>query len=287
MATLTTIRNYDDLSLLTEAQLNAVFDSIEDFINVVGVSDANIQDRGITASTKFAAASVTNATIQDNAVTSVKFIADSVTASKLAADTAGNGLLQLPSGALSVSVDDVTLEHSSNSLRVVDGSITNTKRDTNVIVYGREVDGFTTPTGFNFSSLVDITSYAYGDVGGPTSPSTTITFTATGDRPWIFWLQSTRKPADLSGTNYGSYIHVKSSTSPVVRIGLFEGTTRINETTISSGITGADTAALMVPPQVFKVITIPTAGEHTYTLKVTRNLTYSVLSGFALLGMEL
>lgn len=62
--------------------------------------------------------------IADSAVTTAKIGAAAVTAAKLAADTAGNGLTQAAGGALQVNPDGATLELSADAVRVKDGGIT-------------------------------------------------------------------------------------------------------------------------------------------------------------------
>jgi hypothetical protein len=62
--------------------------------------------------------------IADGAVTTAKIGAAAVTAAKLAADTAGNGLTQAAGGALQVNPDGTTLELSADAVRVKDGGIT-------------------------------------------------------------------------------------------------------------------------------------------------------------------
>lgn len=76
---------------------------------------------------------VNTAGIADGAVTTVKIGAAQVTAAKLAADTAGNGLSQAVGGALDVSVDNSTLELSADQVRVKDGGITLAKLAANSV----------------------------------------------------------------------------------------------------------------------------------------------------------
>ena len=96
-----------------------------------------IADGSIDSSAFFAANVVDAAAIASNAVTSVKINSSAVTSAKiasaavdenkLASSVAGNGLAGGAGSALSVSVDDATIEINSDSLRLKDGGIANAK----------------------------------------------------------------------------------------------------------------------------------------------------------------
>jgi hypothetical protein len=96
LATLAITRNYNDGEVLTEADLDAICDSVETFLNSTKINDDNIQNSGITGSDKLVSQSVTTAKIadlnvttakiNDLAVTTGKLDALAVTAAKLAAD---------------------------------------------------------------------------------------------------------------------------------------------------------------------------------------------------------
>ncbi len=57
MATLNVRREYADGDILLESDLDAFLDDIETFLNVTKIDDDNIQDLGITGSTKLKNAS--------------------------------------------------------------------------------------------------------------------------------------------------------------------------------------------------------------------------------------
>lgn len=88
MATLTITKNYDDNTLLTEAQLDKFIDDPETFINTTKVNDDNIQTGGINGSLKIKDASISTAKIANLAVTTAKINTGAVTAAKLA-DSSG------------------------------------------------------------------------------------------------------------------------------------------------------------------------------------------------------
>ena len=84
MATLTTTRNYDDGEVLVRADLDAFLDDIETFLNVTKINDDNIQNSGITGSTKLLNQSVTESKLAADAVTTLKIADSAVTTAKIA-----------------------------------------------------------------------------------------------------------------------------------------------------------------------------------------------------------
>lgn len=88
MATLTITKNYDDNTLLTEAQLDKFIDDPETLLNTTKINDDNIQTAGINGSLKIKDASISTAKIANLAVTTAKINTGAVTAAKLA-DSSG------------------------------------------------------------------------------------------------------------------------------------------------------------------------------------------------------
>lgn len=94
MPTLTVTKSYSDGAVLNASDLDDIITSIETLINTTGLDDDNIQNSGITASSKLidgtisaakiATSAVTTAKINDAAVTTDKLADSSVTAAKLA-----------------------------------------------------------------------------------------------------------------------------------------------------------------------------------------------------------
>ena len=101
------------------------------------VTSSAIADGSIDSSAYFASGIVDATAIGSNAVTSVKINSGAVTLAKIAAgavdegklasSVAGNGLAGGAGSALSVNVDDATIEINSDSLRLKDGGISNAK----------------------------------------------------------------------------------------------------------------------------------------------------------------
>ena len=88
-----------------------------------GVVDASALASNAVTSSKLASASVSTAKVQDAAINE----------SKLASSVAGNGLAGGAGSALSVNVDDSTIEINSDSLRLKDGGISNAKLGSSII----------------------------------------------------------------------------------------------------------------------------------------------------------
>lgn len=87
MATLDVRRLYSDGSILFGSDLDAIIDDIESLINVIKLNDDNLQNEGITGSTKLINSSVTGGKLASNSVTTAKITDLNVTTAKLA-DTA-------------------------------------------------------------------------------------------------------------------------------------------------------------------------------------------------------
>ncbi len=77
-------REYADGTILFAADLDAIIDDIETLLNSTKLNDDNIQDGGITGSTKLVDGSVSAGKLATNAVTTVKIEDDAVTAAKVA-----------------------------------------------------------------------------------------------------------------------------------------------------------------------------------------------------------
>ena len=107
------------------------------------VTSNAIADGSIDSSAFFAASVVDSAALGSNAVTSSKINSGAVTLAKLASasvdenklasSVAGSGLAGGAGSALSVSVDDSTIEINSDSLRLKDAGITNAKLGSSII----------------------------------------------------------------------------------------------------------------------------------------------------------
>jgi hypothetical protein len=93
MPTLTVTKNYSDNNVLTEAHLDAAFESVETFVNTTKLDSSNLQAAAVTE-TQLGSAAVTEAKIATGAVTTAKIADGAITGAKLAATTADNSTLE-------------------------------------------------------------------------------------------------------------------------------------------------------------------------------------------------
>lgn len=82
MPLLTIDKQYDDGVVLTEAQLDAMVDSIETFVNITKLDSDNLQNQAVIES-KIASNAVTTAALAPGAVTGAKVSDGSITRAKL------------------------------------------------------------------------------------------------------------------------------------------------------------------------------------------------------------
>ena len=83
MPTLTVTKTYADDTILTEAMLDASFESISTFVNVTGLGSDNLQD-GSVGTAELQTSAVTEAKIAASAATTAKIADNAVTLQKLA-----------------------------------------------------------------------------------------------------------------------------------------------------------------------------------------------------------
>jgi len=83
MANLDVTRLYSDGEVLEINHLDQIVTDIETFLNTTKIGDDNIQNKGITASTKFVNESISSAKFSDLAITSSKIEDSAVTAAKI------------------------------------------------------------------------------------------------------------------------------------------------------------------------------------------------------------
>jgi hypothetical protein len=119
------------------------------------VDTAELVD-GAVETAKINDLAVTTGKIDDLAVTTGKLAATSVTAAKIGSDVAGNGLEGGNGSALSVNVDDSTIEISSDNIQVKDAGITTAKLSTPTYYTGTGGSGSRT-TGAGYPGSDDLT----------------------------------------------------------------------------------------------------------------------------------
>lgn len=83
MATITITKQWANGQVLLEADLDFIKDDIETFLNTTKITDDNIQNAGITASSKLIDGTISTAKLANLAVTAGKLAADAVTTAKV------------------------------------------------------------------------------------------------------------------------------------------------------------------------------------------------------------
>ena len=125
MSTLSVTKTYADGEVFFESDLDNIKNDVETFVNITKLNDDNIQDAGITASSKLidgtittgklGAASVTTAKIADSAVTTGKIADSAVTTAKIN-----------DSAVTTAKINDSAV----TTVKIADGAVTYAKRGT-------------------------------------------------------------------------------------------------------------------------------------------------------------
>lgn len=223
MPTANFTENYAANTTLTKAQLTALVNSIEAFLNTTKLDQDNIQTGGISTG---------------------NLANEAVTADKLAAAVAGDGLAGGAGTALSVNVDDSTIEISSDSLQVKDGGITQAKLvDRNEAV--------TSSSG----TFLHASTSAYEDV---TNLSTSFT---TNGRPVEISLipDGTSNVASIRCTN-------TDGGTPQVTVKVLRDATSVGEVFMRSTVTSTTQHADWLPGGII-MRDKPSAGTYTYKVQ--------------------
>ena len=108
-------------------------------ISAGGVGTANLADSSVSTA-KLGASAVTEAKLASLSVSEAKIQNNAITASKIASAVAGDGLAGGAGSALSVNVDDASIEISSDSLRVKDLGISTAKVANSAITTAKILD---------------------------------------------------------------------------------------------------------------------------------------------------
>lgn len=181
-------RTYADGSILFAADLDAVIDDIETLVNTTKLNDDNIQDAGITGSTKLVDASVTAGKLASNSVTTAKITDSNVTTAKIAdsnVTTAKIADLNVTTGKLAasavttakiadaaVTVDKIAdnsvqtakiLNSHVTTAKIADGAVTNAK----LAALNYAASASTGVSNNSSGTLTSLTSVAHTSSGRP------------------------------------------------------------------------------------------------------------------------
>ncbi len=122
MASLNVTRSYDDGEVLVRADLDAFLDDLETFFNATKINDDNIQNSGITGSTKLLNGSVTASKLGTGSVTTAKLDDLAVTSAKIA----NGGVATINILDANVTVAKLATD-SVSTIKIIDANVTTGK----------------------------------------------------------------------------------------------------------------------------------------------------------------
>lgn len=125
MAQLATRRQYAAGSPLLKNDLDAFIDDIETFVNVIRLNNDNIQDLGITASTKINDGTLTGDTLNNLAVTTAKIADSNITTAKFNDEAVTTA--KIPDNAITTAKIASTTISTAN---IADAAVTGSKIET-------------------------------------------------------------------------------------------------------------------------------------------------------------
>lgn len=236
-------RTYQSNKVPTQQDLDNIVDGVEAFLNVTGVSDDNIQDSSITASTKFIDASITQPKLGAGAVDSSQIQSLNASTDKFANDAVTTVKFD------SASVTNVKL--AANSISVAN------------IVNGAVDPIHITPNKEQSTSPANMSDDATGNYF--TVNTTTLT---TNGGPVLLLLVPTITSSDptflyLNATLYGSFGgHL--TRCRFLRDGSSLFTARAGGRTVSHAMT----LVKGLPLNIGFFLDTPSAGSHTYTYQI-------------------
>jgi hypothetical protein len=240
MATLNITRSYQDGYVLFQDDLDALADSVETFLNTTKITDDNIQDNGITASTKLVDVSVSTEKLAASSVTTSKILDANVTTAKIA-DANVTTVKIADANVTTAKIADANV----TTAKIADGAITPAKR----AALGQQISAssgsFSTSTG----SYVDVTNLS-------------VSITTTG-RPVFICLIGDGNGALLSVIGVETPTTV---TNMSAQFKISRDSTNIYETFLKMQSASSSDPILFAPPGAIMTIDIPAAGTYTYKL---------------------
>lgn len=267
MPTLDIDRTYNDGDVLFESDLDAICDDIETLLNTTKLNDDNIQDAGITGSTKLINASVTQgklatdsvstAKIVDLAVTTAKINDLGVTAAKLAADAVTTAKI-LDSNVTTAKIADSNVttakiaDSNVTTAKIADSNVTTAKIADSNVTTAKLADGAATRAKMTANITVTSSSGNYTDSTSTTKTVTNLSAAITTNaKPVSVYLVS-------DGGGQISYLQ-GTGTSPNCHVYFMRD---------ASEIAHFEIGGQKYPPGAFRAVDIPAAGSYTYTCKI-------------------
>lgn len=243
MAQIDITRSYEDGEALLEADLDAIRQDTEDFVNVTKLNDDNFQPNGIHGDTKLVDASITAATIAAGAINSSKIQASAITTEKIQDSAITDDKLAASSVTAAKIASNIITEE-----KFADVSVTSIKRVLPDEELSAEVNFTTTST-----SEVDVTD-------------ATVTITVTAGKSVMLYMQKQDTDEDFGlqmvreTTGNNEYLLYRDST----QIAKYKG---IIDTDTATGDTGEAFRILQFSPATITHIDFnPGAGTYTYKL---------------------
>jgi len=123
MPVLSISKTFQDGDVLFEVDLDNIRNDLETFINSTKLNDDNIQDAGITASSKFVDNSLTTGKIASGAVTAAKIASDSVSTTKIADSNVTTAKI---------------LDSNVTTPKIADGAVTTAKINDGAVTYAKK-----------------------------------------------------------------------------------------------------------------------------------------------------
>lgn len=183
MATLVINVTYADGSILLASDLDAIVNGVESFINVTKINDENIQNGGITASTKLAAGSVSADRIAAGSITTGQISNSAgILGGQIAAATiTGSNMVNKTVTAAQIADATITVTqmaaNSVNNAQLVDNTIAPTKLQNLSLTAGQLASGAVTPAKRSTAAAA-ATAFVGGTIStGPTNTSVSATIT--------------------------------------------------------------------------------------------------------------
>ena len=258
MAQLTTRRQYAANEPLLASDIEAFIDDIEVFVNVININDDNLQDAGITASTKIADGTLTAAELNNLAITTAKIADSNITTVKLA-------------------------DGSVTTAKIVDANVTTAKiLDGTVAAANIAALAITGP---KLEAALKTTGSI--NIASATIASNTSTYSVVGS---VGTITTYGGPLLMQGTTGFFVVDPGTGLAAIVKINLYierapsgGAYTRIFQTTYERHMAGNPTSSSTtskIPISILKHIDTPAAGTWDYRLFARFYLESELTAGF-------
>lgn len=234
----TMTKNYADAQLLLADDLDQMAFSLEEFINMTGINDDNIQTNGLVGS-NIATNSITAAKLASNSIATTNLQDDSVTNPKLATT-------------------------AITTVKLKDSNIIRSKLE----ALGQQESNFSTTVPSGSGSQVTLGSVTITTTGRPVFLTV----------PALSYTSSTLDVGPNGYTYGTSVTSSGATTNMNFTLYIFRGVTQIYTATIRRNTADPNSAStserkITIPSGSVQMIDSPTSGTYTYTLKMALSTT--------------